>query len=193
MYLKNDMRSKFHFLNDMEVAVGFTSTMMTQTYSGTTTIVPQVCLKDFFLVSLIMIIDPFPSLTPLKLMIEYLHLLKFIKLFSAQSLDDMKRYFQGGSVAAYQHVAMLKLHYKIAYALDECLASLEHDEAPSNLLRRKRSQLVMPGGLNFATLSSTKENLPSEHESSTPSSSLCDNEYEGGFDGVKCAFGPGRR
>mmetsp|Transcript_24265 Transcript_24265/g.50332 ORF Transcript_24265/g.50332 Transcript_24265/m.50332 type:complete len:920 (+) Transcript_24265:174-2933(+) len=167
MYLKNDMRSKFHFLNDMEVAVGFTSTMMTQTYSGTTTIVPQVCLRDFFL------------------------------LFSAQSLDDMKRYFQGGSVAAYQHVAMLKLHYKIAYALDECLATLEHDEAPSNLHRR-RSQLLMnqsskPGGLNFATLSSTKENLSSELDSSTPSSSLCDNDYEGGFDGVECAFGPGRR
>ena len=52
MYLKNDMRSKFHFLNDLDVAVGFTSTMMTQaTYSGTTTIVPDTCLKDYFLVS----------------------------------------------------------------------------------------------------------------------------------------------
>jgi len=51
MYLKNDMRSKFHFLNDLEVAVGFTSTMMTQVYSGSTTIVPQVCFKDFLLVS----------------------------------------------------------------------------------------------------------------------------------------------
>jgi predicted acylesterase/phospholipase RssA len=51
MYLKNDMRSKFHFLNDLEVAVGFTSTMMTQVYSGSTTIVPQVCLRDFLVVS----------------------------------------------------------------------------------------------------------------------------------------------
>jgi hypothetical protein len=49
MYLKNDMRSKFNLLNDLEVAIGFTSTMMTQqTYSGTTTIVPQVCLLDYF-------------------------------------------------------------------------------------------------------------------------------------------------
>ncbi len=123
---------------------------------------------------------------------------QFTKLFSAQSLDDMKRYFQGGSVAAYQHVAMLKLHYKIAYALDECLATLEHDESPNNLLHRRRSQMLMnqsskPGGLNFATLSSTKEKLPSDHDSSN-SSSLCDDEYdEGGFDGVECAFGPGRR
>jgi len=51
MNLKNDMRSKFHFLNDLEVAVGFTSTMMTQVYSGSTTIVPQVCLRDFLVVS----------------------------------------------------------------------------------------------------------------------------------------------
>lgn len=49
MYLKNDMRSKFNLLNDLEVAIGFTSTMMAQqTYSGTTTIVPQVCLLDYF-------------------------------------------------------------------------------------------------------------------------------------------------
>ena len=82
MYLKNDMRSKFHFLNDLEVALGFTSTMMTQTYSGTTTIVPQVCLRDF------------------------------LQLFGDQTLDDMNRYFQGGSVAAYQHVQMMRLHYR---------------------------------------------------------------------------------
>ena len=79
----------------------------TQIYSGSTTIVPQVILKDFF------------------------------KLFTDQTVDDMKRYFQGGSVAAYQHVAMLKLHYKISHALDECLASLEFDEAPDDRPRRK--------------------------------------------------------
>ncbi|EED93346.1 predicted protein, partial [Thalassiosira pseudonana CCMP1335] len=72
MYLKNDMRAKFNLLNDLEVAVGFTSTMMAQqTYSGTTTIVPQVCLLDYF------------------------------KLFADQNVDDMKRYFQGGKTAAY--------------------------------------------------------------------------------------------
>lgn len=30
LYLKTDMRAKFHFLNDVEAAVGFTSTLMTQ-------------------------------------------------------------------------------------------------------------------------------------------------------------------
>mmetsp|Transcript_18046 Transcript_18046/g.43383 ORF Transcript_18046/g.43383 Transcript_18046/m.43383 type:complete len:938 (+) Transcript_18046:216-3029(+) len=181
MYLKNDMRSKFHFLNDLEVALGFTSTMMTQTYSGTTTIVPQVVLKDFFL------------------------------LFADQSIDDMKRYFQGGSVAAYQHMAMLKLHYKIAHALDECLASLEFDEAPNEPPRRRRSQLYKEkslrvmlspaGGVHFTQLASKNNQSSINQISETTSSAstvsdgcISDDELEqGGFDGVQCAFGPGRR
>jgi predicted acylesterase/phospholipase RssA len=51
MYLKNDMKAKFRFLNEMEVAVGFTGTMMAQEHVGSTTIVPQVELWDFFKVS----------------------------------------------------------------------------------------------------------------------------------------------
>lgn len=48
---KSDMRAKFHFLNDVEAAVGFTSTLMTQVYGGTTTIVPQVKLIDYIKVT----------------------------------------------------------------------------------------------------------------------------------------------
>lgn len=52
MYLKSDMKTKFVFLHELEAAVGFTSTMMTQQqYGGTTTIVPQVSLSDYFVVS----------------------------------------------------------------------------------------------------------------------------------------------
>ncbi|KAL3826411.1 hypothetical protein ACHAXA_008619 [Cyclostephanos tholiformis] len=173
MYLKNDMRSKFHFLNDLEVAVGFTSTMMTQVYSGSTTIVPHVCLKDFLL------------------------------LFQDQSLDDMTRYFQGGSVAAFQHVAMLKLHLKIARALDECLASLEFDEDPNEPPRRRRSQLfkekLLGGGLHFTKLDSKTmtEGQPISITSSATTVSeglVSDDEHEkGGFDGIDCAFNPSRR
>jgi len=47
MYLKNDMKAKFVFLNDVEAAVGFTSTLMTQEFVGSTTIVPQVQLWDY--------------------------------------------------------------------------------------------------------------------------------------------------
>lgn len=174
MYLKNDMRAKFNLLNDLEVAVGFTSTMMAQqTYSGTTTIVPQVCLLDYF------------------------------KLFADQNVDDMKRYFQGGKTAAYQHASMLKLHYRIAHALDECLASLEVDEAPGDMSRRRRSQLMLKqksehslsaqGGLLHSKLDS-RNSLVSGSDHTAPTSTVCDDEYEGGgFDGVECAFGPGRR
>mmetsp|Transcript_12893 Transcript_12893/g.19267 ORF Transcript_12893/g.19267 Transcript_12893/m.19267 type:complete len:919 (+) Transcript_12893:140-2896(+) len=175
MYLKNDMRSKFHFLNDVDVAVGFTSTMMAQaTYSGTTTIVPDTCLKDYFL------------------------------LFEEQSEDDMKRYFQGGAVAAYQHVSFLKLHYAVANTLDECLASLECEESTPVPPRRRHSQLMMKqksemlslrGNLHFAKLEPKEldEQLPASG-AATPTSTEPDDEYEeGGFDGVDCAYGPGRR
>lgn len=95
--------------------------MMTQNYAGTTTIVPQVCIRDFRM------------------------------LFAEQSVDDMRRYFQGGSVAAYQHVAMLKLHYRIAHALDECLASLDLDESPNEPPFGKSAR-VSSGGLHFTKL-----------------------------------------
>ena len=101
----------------------------------------------------------------------------------------MKRYFQGGSVAAYQHVAMLKLHYKIAHALDECLAILEEkDDNPTDPPRRRKLQLInkqnkLPG-LHYTTLSTPR---------SESTIATADDEYEsGGFDGVECAFGPGR-
>jgi hypothetical protein len=47
-YLKFDMKSKMKFLRDMEAGDGFTSTMMTQEFEGSTTMVPQVRLSDFF-------------------------------------------------------------------------------------------------------------------------------------------------
>jgi hypothetical protein len=52
MYLKNDMKAKNVFLNDLEAAVGFTSTLLTQEFVGSTTIVPQVCLEDYFKVTI---------------------------------------------------------------------------------------------------------------------------------------------
>ena len=125
------------------------------------------------------------------------------QLFEDQSLDDMKRYFQGGSVAAFQHVAMLKLHLKISRALDECLASLEYDEGPTEPPRRRRSQLLMEksvcGGLHFTKLDSktTTEIQPISTASSATSVSegiVSDDEHEmGGFDGIDCAFNPARR
>jgi hypothetical protein len=36
----------------------------------------------------------------------------------------MYRVFQGGSISAYEHVAMIKTHYRIADTLDHCLVAL---------------------------------------------------------------------
>lgn len=103
MYLKNDMKAKFRFLSDLEAAVSFTSDLLTQDYHGSTTLVPQVSIIDF------------------------------TKLFSNLNLSDMDRVFQGGSIAAYEHVAMIKAHYKIADTLDHCLDAL----AKGKLERKK--------------------------------------------------------
>ncbi|CAB9524435.1 Patatin-like phospholipase domain-containing protein [Seminavis robusta] len=94
MYLKNDMKAKMRFLHDMEAAVGFTSTLLTQEFHGSTTLVPQVSIIDY------------------------------PKLFSDLNLNDLYRVYQGGSITAYEHTAMIKTHYRIADTLDNCLEAL---------------------------------------------------------------------
>lgn len=109
-YLKSDMKAKFQFLNDIEAAVGFTSTMMIQHFVGSTTIVPQVSLIDYF------------------------------QLMSDPSYDDIIRYEKGGAIAAYEHCAMIRLHYHVPDALDECLRKLETGDAAA----RKNRGLAAP-------------------------------------------------
>ena len=111
LYLKIDMKAKFQFLADLEAAVGFTSTLMTQNNwgndknEGLTTMVPQVAFQDYF------------------------------KLISDPSLPDLHRFIQGGQVAAWEKTALMKTHYSIAHTLNECLAKLEEAEGgdPDNV------------------------------------------------------------
>jgi hypothetical protein len=56
---------------------------------------------------------------------------------------DLYRYFQGGAVASYEHTAMIKLHYSIADALEECLAKLDAGEG--NRVPQKRPKFTIPG------------------------------------------------
>lgn len=42
------MKAKFVFLDDLEAAVGFTSSLFSQSFVGSTTIVPQVSFWDYF-------------------------------------------------------------------------------------------------------------------------------------------------
>jgi len=112
LYLKNDMISKHHFLHDMEAAVGFTSTMMTQIFHGSTTIVPNVSISDYFC------------------------------LFSNPSLPFLQKCSKAGQVAAFKHCAMMKLHYSVSNALDKCLAMIESDDASTSKPSRKISKLA---------------------------------------------------
>jgi hypothetical protein len=50
----------------------------------------------------------------------------YAQLFSDPELSHLYRYFQAGSVAAYEHVAMIKCRYRISDALDECIAKLSN-------------------------------------------------------------------
>ena len=65
-------------------------------------------------------------------------------MFSNPTLSDLQRYFQGGAIAAYEKTAMIKLHYQIADALDECLEMMDQNTEPhapvqprTSLLREK--------------------------------------------------------
>jgi hypothetical protein len=146
MYLKTDMKAKMCFLNDVEAAVGFTSTMMTQDFVGSTTIVPRMSFGDFF------------------------------KLFKDPSLDEVKRYFQEGSVAAYGHMPMISLHYLIADALDECIAKLESGMRISEVKRLSRNGSVEGTSLVAELLRTIK--IERDSGSAQSSDLEDDDEYE---------------
>lgn len=95
-------------------------------------------------------------------------IIDYFKLFVNQTVGDLQRYFQGGSVAAYQHIAMIRLHYRIANALDECLAELEQSDGTASTKPRRRS--VMLEMKNAPKRTSVVE-------------AADDDEYEYGFDG----------
>ena len=120
----------------------------------------------------------------------------------------MKRFFQAGRVAAYQHIAMMKQHYSLAHALEECLAILEEDQNTTNRTRRRSMLLVrqmkeldkleqkqrnqhVVGSLNtFAfTDGSNQVEKPQMENSDLSCSSSHDDECEkGGFDGVDVPY-----
>jgi hypothetical protein len=148
MYLKTDMKAKMCFLNDVEAAVGFTSTMMTQDFVGSTTIVPRTSFGDFF------------------------------KLFTDPTLDELERYFQEGAVAAYGHFPMISLHYSIADALDECIAKLESGRRLSEVMRMSRSGSSGGDGNNASSfVAELLRGTKLEHDA-TSSDSGDDSDYE---------------
>lgn len=89
------MKAKFRFLHDVEASIGFTSTLLTQEFVGTTAIVPQMKIRDF------------------------------VKVIENPTLQELREFQQGGAIATYEHMAMIKLHHNVATALEQCIAKLE--------------------------------------------------------------------
>ena len=73
-------------------------------------------------------------------------------MFSDPHLDDLYRYFQAGSVAAYEHTAMIKLHYSLVDIMDECIQRLEVDQVKKRKRVRPRTQILMPESKERATI-----------------------------------------
>lgn len=132
---QNDMKAKLNFLKEVEAAVGFTSTLLTQEFVGSTTIVPRVALQDYF------------------------------KLLEDPSEADLDRYIQGGQIAAFEHAALIKTHYKVPRALDACIARLEETcQNPSNSWKASIESLVMDamrvkqnGAIAFGNIAGMKD------------------------------------
>jgi hypothetical protein len=81
-------------------------------------------------------------------------------------LDDLYRYFQAGSVAAYEHTVMIKLHYSLVDILDDCIQRLDQDNNNGKKRRqiRPRTQITVPGSKERVTI----EIATSEHFSEGP-------------------------
>jgi len=161
LYLKSDMKAKFQFLNEIEAAVGFTSTLMTQQYVGSTTIVPQVSFIDYF------------------------------QLFKDPSEKDIARYDQGGCVAAYEHCAMIKLHYHVADALEECLKRLElHDAARTKVVVDGLPSRDKERAMAHARNLSNKTTYNGIHSETNSETTLSEEDGDSGFHEIEALLPP---
>jgi predicted acylesterase/phospholipase RssA len=154
MYLKNDMKAKMRFLRDVEAGVSFTSSMMVQEFEGSTTIVPQVGFLDYF------------------------------RLFSDPKLEEIYHYYQNGSVAAYEHLALIKLHYKLADLMDECIGALENDRPKSTAVRRTKMNIpidemrVKGGNVVETTFADSDDSVAKASPSTSVADDQAEDEYE---------------
>ncbi len=131
-----------------------------------------------------------------------------MQLFSNPTLPFLKKCFQNGSVAAYQHCAIMKHHYSVAHALDECLAILEKEDGSLKKTRRRQSQLASSlqlkptvhfdqekrpptksFSLNASVPSTGSSFMTNDSDTADGSASSHDDECEsGGFDGVTIEY-----
>ena len=94
------------------------------------------------------------------------------QLFADPMLHHLYRYFQAGSVAAYEHVSMIKLHYKMADALDECIVKLSSGRAalherPTVHFRPLKAREAIPPPISVEDVSNIVPRVSHNIESSS--------------------------
>jgi hypothetical protein len=101
---------------------------------------------------------------------------------SDPTITDIHRYERAGSVAAYEHCAMIRLHYHIADALDDCLRRLAGTEEGFHKIRRESA------AMHAAHQAALQNNaailgIPDHVDASTETSSSGDDEDDEGKSG----------
>ena len=88
----------------------------------------------------------------------------------------MRRVFQGGSIAAYEHVAMIKTHYRIADTLDYCLDALQNGKWGKRQADRPILKLDIHKPLEIVQLSSDGDKESDNEETVSTHASLHDGD-----------------
>lgn len=77
---------------------------------------------------------------------------RVLQLFSDPHINDLYRYFQAGSVAAYEHIAMIKLHYSLVDTMEECVRRLERNGNKKQRKSRNRTKIFIPESKDRASV-----------------------------------------
>jgi len=136
--------------------------MMVQSFEGSTTIVPQVSFVDYFRLFSDPKLDHLyhyfqaGSGTCGKARNDDFGLLIFVVRFcDAQThlLNFSFMPFPHLPVAAYEHTAMIKLHYSLVDVLEDCIEKLERDSSGKKRKNSKpRTRIVLPESKSRATI-----------------------------------------
>jgi hypothetical protein len=100
---------------------------------------------------------------------------------SDPTITDIHRYESAGSVAAYEHCAMIRLHYHVADALDDCLRRLTGNEEGVRKIRHESTTAMHAA--HQAALHNTILGIPDHVDASTETSSSGDDEDDEGRSG----------
>mmetsp|Transcript_29882 Transcript_29882/g.45280 ORF Transcript_29882/g.45280 Transcript_29882/m.45280 type:complete len:647 (+) Transcript_29882:126-2066(+) len=107
IYLKMTMKNHFQFLKQIKAEEGIMLVKGNRTLTG---IISDVFTQDTT--------GTINKVAPVQLQ-------DYPKAIGQPTVDDMKRYMQGGNIVGYETIAMIRTHYQIINALEECQKKLD--------------------------------------------------------------------